>query len=68
MSTQPAEELGRIVVIDTSANHFMIHFFDKRLQSDEVAMRLVEIGPGAVNLLGAAIVGWQITGTVITTS
>jgi hypothetical protein len=67
MSHQPDQELGRIVVIGTSASYFELHFFDKTLQTDEVALRLVEIGPGAVHMLGAAVVAWQLQGVIVTT-
>lgn len=63
--TQPDQELGRIVVIGTQPEYFELHFFDKSLQTDEIALRLVTIGPGAVQFLGASMVAWLLTGTII---
>jgi hypothetical protein len=59
------EELGRFVVIDTGAEVFRLWLFDKVKQSDPIARLEIPIGLGAVGLLGAAIVAWQIRGVAI---
>jgi hypothetical protein len=59
------DKVGRFTVIDNDDEFFKLMFFDKSLQSDFVATMFISIGPGAVAILGAAIVAWQLSGVVV---